>query len=306
MGRKKRKKDWANVSKPPELKERLKGVSLGKDDKGYFVYTHRCRSDSYESPEKIPKAKIRFIESTGSKEFPLSIRAAEEKKMPFPGRYRKALKKRTKTLTIRVHDEQDKYEVGEIYEASTYGGEPWGIKVKVLDIDTVPRKDVRAGYKDLEDLEPDDPVDVIRIEVMKPEKKKKEAALVVEAQDPIRQTADSMLKIIVFLLFRVPPQSKRRFLQRVRGKIQKLSPADISMKSMPPTASIGQAIGITKNILAGLNPFFIKRVLDELTRMLHAIPADHHLPAAPPGIHPELQPKPRKGKGPLKPPGPGP
>lgn len=117
------------------------------------------------------------------------------------------------------------------------------------------------------------------------------SGLVVEAQDPIRRTAESMLRIIIFLLFRVPPQSKRRFLQRVRGKLQRLSPADISTKSMPPTASIGQAVGITKNILAGLNPFFVKRVIDELTRMMAALPADHHLPAAPAALHPELRPK---------------
>jgi len=305
MAGKKRKRDWANVSKPSELKERLEGVSLGKDDEGYFVYTHRCRSDSYESPEKIPKARIRFIRSTGAAEFPRSVRAEEMKKMPFPGRYRKALKKRTKTLTLRVHDEQAKYKIGEIYEASTYGGDPWGIRVKVLDIDTVPRKDVKASYKDLEELDPDDPVDVIRIEVLRPEKQEKKAALVSAAQDPIRQTAESMLKIVIFLLFRVPAQSKRKFLQRVRGKLQKLSPADISMKRMPPTASIGQAVGITKNILAGLNPFFVKRVLDELTRMMHAIPVDHHLPAAPAVLHPELQPK-SKGGGPRPPSPPGP
>ena len=237
----------------------------------------------------------------GSVAPPLSSRATDEKpkRMPFPARYRKALEKRTKTMTLRVHDEQDKYEVGGIYEAGPYDGELWGIKVKVMDIETVPRRDVRTGYKDLKDLDPDDPVDVIKIEVMKPEKKKKkEASLVSEAQDPIRRTAESMLRIIIFLLFRVPPDKKRRFLQRVRGKLQHLSPADISMKNMPPTASIGQAVGITKNILAGLNPFFVKRVIDELTQMMSAMPADHNLPAAPAVLHPELQPKPPKPPGP--------
>lgn len=41
------------------------GVSLGADKNGFFVYTHRCRSHSYETPEKIPNNKIKFVESTG-------------------------------------------------------------------------------------------------------------------------------------------------------------------------------------------------------------------------------------------------
>lgn len=61
-----KKKKWENVPKPAELKDKLDGVSLGKDKDGYFVYTHRARCKSYSSPEKIPKSKIKFIESTGA------------------------------------------------------------------------------------------------------------------------------------------------------------------------------------------------------------------------------------------------
>lgn len=65
MARKK-KKDWENAPKPPELRRKLDGVSLGKDKNGYFVYTHRARSKSYAEPDKIPQSKIIFIRSTGS------------------------------------------------------------------------------------------------------------------------------------------------------------------------------------------------------------------------------------------------
>ena len=41
------------------------GVSLGADDDGFFVYTHRARCKSYDSPEKIPNDKIKYIETTG-------------------------------------------------------------------------------------------------------------------------------------------------------------------------------------------------------------------------------------------------
>lgn len=53
------------VTKPEGLKDKMKEVSLGQDDDGYYVYTHRARSSSYESPEKIPDSKIKFITSTG-------------------------------------------------------------------------------------------------------------------------------------------------------------------------------------------------------------------------------------------------
>lgn len=40
-------------------------VGLGADKDGFFVHTHRARSKSYTSPDKIPNDKIVFIESTG-------------------------------------------------------------------------------------------------------------------------------------------------------------------------------------------------------------------------------------------------
>lgn len=53
------------VPKPDALKSKLSEVGLAKDDKGYYVYTHRARSKSYASPEKIPDKDITFIASTG-------------------------------------------------------------------------------------------------------------------------------------------------------------------------------------------------------------------------------------------------
>jgi len=42
-----------------------KGCSLGADKDGFFCYTHRARSKSYEEPSKIPQKDIKFIKSTG-------------------------------------------------------------------------------------------------------------------------------------------------------------------------------------------------------------------------------------------------
>lgn len=38
--------------------------SLAKDKDGYYVTTHRCRSKSYESIDKIPKKDVEFVSST--------------------------------------------------------------------------------------------------------------------------------------------------------------------------------------------------------------------------------------------------
>lgn len=40
------------------------GCSLGRDHDGYYAYTHRARTKSYERPGLIPLDKIRFVGST--------------------------------------------------------------------------------------------------------------------------------------------------------------------------------------------------------------------------------------------------
>lgn len=44
---------------------RYNGVSIGRDDDGYFAMTHRARSESYSSPDKIPMKTLKWIRSTG-------------------------------------------------------------------------------------------------------------------------------------------------------------------------------------------------------------------------------------------------
>jgi len=53
---------------PHELREKsnkIKGVSMGADKNGFYVYTHRARSKSHPTPDKITAKEINFIESTG-------------------------------------------------------------------------------------------------------------------------------------------------------------------------------------------------------------------------------------------------
>lgn len=46
---------------------RFAEVGLKQDDKGWYVTTHRARSNSYETPEKIPQAEVERIAATGAK-----------------------------------------------------------------------------------------------------------------------------------------------------------------------------------------------------------------------------------------------
>jgi hypothetical protein len=52
------------VSKTITRSGKKYGCSVGKDDKGYFVYTHRCRSKSYSTKADIPLKDIKFVDST--------------------------------------------------------------------------------------------------------------------------------------------------------------------------------------------------------------------------------------------------
>jgi hypothetical protein len=63
-----KKKTYVVVTKPKEFlakTTKAKGVTLAKDKKGYFVYTHRWASKRFKTIASIPKKIIEFCESTG-------------------------------------------------------------------------------------------------------------------------------------------------------------------------------------------------------------------------------------------------
>jgi len=49
----------------PRKGGRLRGVSVGRDEDGYYVFTHRSRSKSYPSVKDIPDRVVQQVESTG-------------------------------------------------------------------------------------------------------------------------------------------------------------------------------------------------------------------------------------------------
>ena len=46
-------------------KELPSGFDMGIDKNGYYIHTHRARSKSKETPNKITVKEIKFIDSTG-------------------------------------------------------------------------------------------------------------------------------------------------------------------------------------------------------------------------------------------------
>ena len=55
----------ANLKKKIKDKNLPDGFDMGIDKDGFYIHTHRARSKSYESPEKITEKDIKFIDSTG-------------------------------------------------------------------------------------------------------------------------------------------------------------------------------------------------------------------------------------------------
>jgi hypothetical protein len=50
----------------PSLGGRFRGVSVGRNEYGYFAFTHRTRTNkTYNSPADIPDNDIQFVRSTG-------------------------------------------------------------------------------------------------------------------------------------------------------------------------------------------------------------------------------------------------
>ena len=92
--------------------------------------------------------------------------------------------------------------------------------------------------------------------------------LLKEGQDPAKLTADSLFKIINFIFFRVPSKQRSKFISKLRGKIVRVHPGELGIKKMPASSAIGQSIAITKNLLSGLNPAFINKVITELVKLL--------------------------------------
>jgi hypothetical protein len=86
--------------------------------------------------------------------------------------------------------------------------------------------------------------------------------------DPSVRTAQSLIKIFQFMFHRIPQKERHEFFLRLKNKIVRLQPSEIGMKNIPEKNAVGQAASFAKNLLSGLDPFFIKRTLMEVAKLL--------------------------------------
>ena len=97
-------KNWHNVPKSKEIRKKLEGdnaieflkdIHIGKEDKGFFLYTFKKRSKFFKSQEDIPVGDIKFYAQQKRKEEKDTIKDTEKR-----GKESKADKKENKEGSI--------------------------------------------------------------------------------------------------------------------------------------------------------------------------------------------------------------
>jgi hypothetical protein len=85
--------------------------------------------------------------------------------------------------------------------------------------------------------------------------------------DP-KYVAEEVAKIVRIIISKMSMESQNRARINIKNRTLMLNPQDMSQKKTPAGASIGTSIALIKNILNGRDGYFIKLVIDELTKLL--------------------------------------
>lgn len=85
---------------------------------------------------------------------------------------------------------------------------------------------------------------------------------------PPKDTAITLVRLIHHLMQRSKIQNRPKFLQNIREHLTDLNPYMLSKKKNNPSAAIGAAINIMKNVLQSQPPTVISSILGQLYRML--------------------------------------
>jgi hypothetical protein len=80
--------------------------------------------------------------------------------------------------------------------------------------------------------------------------------------------AKEIRNIIHVLIGRMSLESQVKAYPNIKSKINEFNITEMSGKKQPGGSPIGVSIGLVKNILNGRDPYFIKSVIDELSREL--------------------------------------
>jgi len=76
----------------------------------------------------------------------------------------------------------------------------------------------------------------------------------------------SLAGIVMFLLRRIPPDKRPNAIRKMIIKFRTIGVEDIAAKKMGPYSSMGQSISFIKNVLAGHDVNYVRRVLDSIVR----------------------------------------
>ncbi len=88
--------------------------------------------------------------------------------------------------------------------------------------------------------------------------------------DPLnpRETAITLVRLLHHLMQRSKIQNRPKFLQNVREHLVEINPYMLSRKKSNPSAAIGAAMNIIKNVLQSQPPTVISSIMGQLNRML--------------------------------------
>ncbi len=88
--------------------------------------------------------------------------------------------------------------------------------------------------------------------------------------DPLnpRETAITLVRLLHHLMQRSKVQNRPKFLQNVREHLVEINPYMLSRKKSNPSAAIGAAMNIIKNVLQSQPPTVISSIMGQLNRML--------------------------------------
>lgn len=80
--------------------------------------------------------------------------------------------------------------------------------------------------------------------------------------------AEQIRDIVRVMVGRMSPEAQLRAYPNIVGKINQLNVTEMSNKRSPGGAAIGVSLSLIKNILNGRDPYFIRLVLEELSKSL--------------------------------------
>lgn len=76
--------------------------------------------------------------------------------------------------------------------------------------------------------------------------------------------ARGIADIIKFLMSRVSPDKKSKYMDKLRKHISEIRPAEISGAKSPESSTIGQSITFIKTVLRGHHPLYIIEVIKNI------------------------------------------